>query len=137
MAASLVSMPKVGTSMPTKKDEEHKKKVAKYFAEVAGDSISFDDALLVDESMLNSWFQEANLPIKDRALLFRKIREYNNTFAHQSTEAIESELTTKMLFDALLFAVAFTVPTGVDRAEMQEAWIVDDALYKLILEPMK
>ena len=202
MASSLVSMPKVGTSMPTKKDEEHKKKVATYFAEVAGDSISFDDALLVDESMLNSWFQEANLPIKDRALLFRKIREYNNTFAHQSTEAIgdsleakitkyfedkaasvgikfdkamlfdesmlnswfeeaklpikvraelledlrefkdvtfakqsteaiEGELTTKLLFDALLFAVAFTVPTGVTRSEMQEAWMGDDALYNV------
>jgi hypothetical protein len=226
MAASLVSMPKVGTSMPTKKNEEHKKKVATYFAEVAGDSISFDDALLVDESMLNSWFQEANLPIKDRALLFRTIREYKNTFARQSTEAIEEthglsprvatkghagggdeklsgdsleakitkyfedkaatlgikfdkamlfdesmlnswfeeaklpikvraelledlrefkdvtfakqsteaiegELTTKLLFDALLFAVAFTVPTGVDRAEMQEAWMGDDALYNV------
>ena len=121
--ACLVSMPK--------KDEQHKKEVAAYFAKVARDSISFDEALLVDESMLNSWFQEEKLPIKDRALLFRKIREYNNTFAHQSTEAIESELTTKMLFDALLFAVAFTVPTGVDRAEMQEAWIVDDALYNV------
>jgi len=125
------SMPKVGASMPSKKDEQHKKEVAAYFAKVARDSISFDEALLVDESMLNSWFQEEKLSIKDRALLFRKIREYNNTFAHQSTEAIESELTTKMLFDALLFAVAFTVPTGVDRAEMQEAWIVDDALYNV------
>ena len=102
MAASLgagggedmASMPKVGTSMPSKKDEQHKKEVAAYFAyfaKVARDSISFDEALLVDESMLNSWFQEANLPIKDRALLFRKIREYNNSFAHQSTEAIESD----------------------------------------------
>ena len=36
-----------------------------------------------------------------------------------------------MLFDALLFAVAFTVPTGVDRAEMQEAWMGDDALYNV------
>ena len=222
----LVSMLKVDTSMPSKKDEQHKKEVATYFAKVARNSISFDDALLVDESMLNSWFQEANLPIKDRALLFRKIREYNNTFAHQSTEAIEEthglsprvatkghagggdeklsgnsleakitkyfedkaatlgikfdkamlfdesmlnswfeeaklpikvraelledlrefkdvtfakqsteaiegELTTKLLFDALLFAVAFTVPTGVDRAEMQEAWMADDALYNV------
>jgi len=82
-------MLKVDTSMPSKKDEQHKKEVATYFAKVARNSISFDDALLVDESMLNSWFQEANLPIKDRALLFRTIREYKNTFARQSTEAIE------------------------------------------------
>jgi len=93
--------------------------------------ISFDQALLFDESMLNSWFQEKGLPIKDRALLLQRMRQYKHTFAHQSTEAIESELTTKMLFDALLFAVAFTVPTGVDRAEMQEAWIVDDAIYNV------
>jgi hypothetical protein len=59
------------------------------------------------------------------------MRQFKESFAHQSTEAIESELTTKMLFDALLFAVAFTVPTGVDRAEMQDAWMADDALYNV------
>jgi hypothetical protein len=98
---------------------------------VAGETISFDQALLFDEGMLNSWFQEDKLPIRDRAILLHEMRRFKESFAHQSTEAIESELTTKMLFDALLFAVAFTVPTGVDRAEMQEAWMADDALYNV------
>jgi hypothetical protein len=98
---------------------------------VAGETISFDQALLFDESMLNSWFQEDKLPIRDRAFLLQHMRQFKESFAHQSTEAIESELTTKMLFDALLFAVAFTVPTGVDRAEMQEAWIADDEKYNV------
>ena len=98
---------------------------------VAGETISFDQALLFDESMLNSWFQEDKLPIRDRAFLLQHMRQFKESFAHQSTEAIESELTTKMLFDALLFAVAFTVPTGVDRAEMQDAWMADDALYNV------
>jgi len=98
---------------------------------VAGETISFDQALLFDESMLNSWFQEDKLPIRDRAFLLQHMRQFKESFAHQSTEAIESELTTKMLFDALLFAVAFTVPTGVDRAEMQEAWMADDEKYNV------
>ena len=93
--------------------------------------ITLDQALLFDESMLNSWFQEAALPISDRADLLQMMRQYKDTDAHQSTDAIESELTSKMLFDALLFAVAFTVPTGVDRAEMQEAWMTDDTLYNV------
>ena len=98
---------------------------------VAGETISFDQALLFDESMLNSWFQEDKLPIRDRAFLLQHMRQFKESFAHQSTEAIESELTTKMLFDALLFAVAFTVPTGVNRAEMQEAWMADDEKYNV------
>jgi hypothetical protein len=98
---------------------------------VEGETISFDQALLFDEGMLNSWFQEDKLPIRDRAFLLEHMRQFKDSFAHQSTEAIESELTTKMLFDALLFAVAFTVPTGVDRAEMQDAWMADDALYNV------
>jgi hypothetical protein len=99
--------------------------------EEGSDGITFDQALQFDEGMLNSWFEETKLSIRDRAILLQRMRQFKETFAHQSTEAIESELTTKMLFDALLFAVAFTVPTGVDRAEMQEAWIVDDAIYNV------
>ena len=132
------SRPETAPKKPSKKEEndQYKDEVAKYWAskyleETADKSISFDQALLFDESMLNSWFIETKLPISDRADLLQIMRQYKETFAHQSTDAIEGELTSKMLFDALLFAVAFTVPTGVDRAEMQEAWIVDDALYNV------
>ena len=112
--------------------------VAKSMASITFDQIlqskagiTLDQALLFDESMLNSWFQETALPISDRADLLQMMRQYKETEAHQSTDAIEGELTSKMLFDALLFAVAFTVPTGVDRSEMQEAWMGDDALYNV------
>jgi hypothetical protein len=112
-------------------DAKAKEAKSKAGTEEGSDLLSFDQALLFDEGMLNSWFQEDALPIRDRAILLQRMRQYKESFAHQSTEAIESELTTKMLFDALLFAVAFTVPTGVDRAEMQEAWMADDALYNV------
>jgi hypothetical protein len=116
-----------------KDNKQFKDEIRKYFEdEAASLAISFEQALTFDEDMLHSWFQEAPaLPIHKRADLLQKMREFKETFAHQSTAAIESELTTKMLFDALLFAVAFTVPTGVDRAEMQEAWMADDALYNV------
>ena len=128
------SRKKVKVKEKVKDKEQFKHKVAKEFEDTCMEKsldISFDQALLFDESMLNSWFQEKGLPIKDRALLLQRMRQYKHTFTHQSTEAIESELTTKMLFDALLFAVAFTVPTGVDRAEMQEAWMADDEKYNV------
>ena len=112
-------------------DAKAKEAKSKAGTEEGSDLLSFDQALLFDEGMLNSWFQEDALPIRDRAILLKRMRQYKESFAHQSTETIESELTTKMLFDALLFAVAFTVPTGVDRAEMQEAWMADDALYNV------
>jgi hypothetical protein len=112
-------------------DAKAKEAKSKAGTEEGSDLLSFDQALLFDEGMLNSWFQEDALPIRDRAILLKRVRQYKESFAHQSTETIESELTTKMLFDALLFAVAFTVPTGVDRAEMQEAWMTDDTLYNV------
>ena len=169
-------------------DKEFKDKVAEYFGKKAGSGLSFDQALLFDEHMLNSWFQEmkeyahqklnvtqidalvaarkeamvaedhvaagrikakldalgvtlndpddANpdqytwsapgaLSIDDRADVLENIRMYKETSAHKSTEIIEGEITTKMLFDALLFAVAFSVPTGVDREEMERAYAAD------------
>jgi hypothetical protein len=112
-------------------DAKAKEAKSKAGTEEGSDLLSFDQALLFDEGMLNSWFQEDALPIRDRAILLKRVRQYKESFAHQSTETIESELTTKMLFDALLFAVAFTVPTGVDRAEMQEAWMADDEKYNV------
>ena len=39
-------------------DKEFKDKVAEYFGKKAGSGLSFDQALLFDEHMLNSWFQE-------------------------------------------------------------------------------
>ena len=132
------SRPETAPKKPSKKEEndQYKDEVAKYWAskyleETADKKLSFDQALLFDESMLNSWFIETKLPISDRADLLQIMRQYKETFAHQSTDAIEGELTSKMLFDALLFAVAFTVPTGVVRAEMHEAWMADDASHNV------
>lgn len=91
--------------------------------------ISFEQALLFDEIMLNSWFQESGMTIKDRAFWLQNIRQYKDDFSHQSTEAIEGELSSKMLFDALLFVVGITLPSGVQNAEMQAAWQTDVATF--------
>jgi hypothetical protein len=102
------------------------KELRDFLATAKGSGISFEQALLFDENMLNSWFQEKELSIKDRANWLQKIRQFKeDNFSHQSAQTIEGELSSKMLFDALLFVMAFTVPTGVARDQMQEAWDAD------------
>jgi hypothetical protein len=114
-------------TMPPKiTQNDLEKELRDFLATTQGSGISFEQALLFDENMLNSWFQESKLSIKDRANWLQKIRQFKeDNFSHQSAQTIEGELSSKMLFDALLFVMAFNVPTGVARDQMQEAWDAD------------
>lgn len=121
------AMPPKGTQKDLEKDLRDK---------ASSGGISFEQALLFDEIVLNSWFQESGMKIKDRAEGLQQIRQYKDDFSHQSTEAIEDELSTKMLFDALLFVVGITLIAEVESTEMQAAWNTDETTFASRDEPL-
>lgn len=131
-------------AMPPKGTQKDLEKVLRdFFTNQAASStkassggISFEQALLFDEIMLNSWFQESGMTIKDRADWLQYIRQYKDDFSHQSTEAIEDELSSKMLFDALLFVVGITLIAEVESTEMQAAWNTDVTTFASRDEPL-
>ena len=121
------AMPPKGTQKDLEKDLRDK---------ASSGGISFEQALLFDEIVLNSWFQESGMTIKDRADWLQYIRQYKDDFSHQSTEAIEDELSSKMLFDALLFVVGITLIAEVESTEMQAAWNTDVTTFASRDEPL-
>ena len=56
-----------------KAKEAKSKATSKASTEEGSDLPSFKEALLFDEGMLNSWFQEDKLPIRDRAILLQRM----------------------------------------------------------------
>jgi hypothetical protein len=131
----LAAMPPKGTQKDVKKDppkgtqKDVKKELDAFFNTEAGLTITLEQAMIFDEGTLNSWLEEQKVPIIKRADVLQNIRAFKKNCSHQSTEALEGELTSKMLFDSLLFVVAFTIPTGVESDEMHAAWEADVAAY--------
>ena len=134
-ADGLAAMPPKGTQKDVKKDppkgtqKDVKKELDAFFNTEAGLTITLEQAMIFDEGTLNSWLEEQEVPIIKRADVLQNIRAFKKNCSHQSTEALEDELTSKMLFDSLLFVVAFTIPTGVTTEEMHAAWDADVAAY--------
>ena len=134
-ADGLATMPPKGTQKDVKKDppkgtqKDVKKELDAFFNTEAGLTITLEQAMIFDEGTLNSWLEEQEVPIIKRADVLQNIRAFKKNCSHQSTEALEDELTSKMLFDSLLFVVAFTIPTGVTTEEMHAAWDADVAAY--------
>ena len=122
-ADGLATMPPKGTQKDVKKELDA------FFNTEAGLTITLEQAMIFDEGTLNSWFEEQKVPIIKRADVLQNIRAFKKNCSHQSTEVIEGELTSKMLFDSLLFVVAFTISTGVESEEMLAAWDADVAAY--------
>jgi hypothetical protein len=129
-ADGLAAMPPKGTQKDVKKDPpKGTQKLDAFFNTEAGLTITLEQAMIFDEGTLNSWLEEQKVPIIKRAEVLQNIRAFKKNCSHQSTEALEDELTSKMLFDSLLFVVAFTIPTGVTTEEMHAAWNADVAAY--------
>jgi hypothetical protein len=123
--------------MPPKGTQKDiKKELDAFLNTEAGLTITLEQAMIFDEGTLNSWFEEQKVPIIKRADVLQNIRAFKKNCSHQSTEAIEGELTSKMLFDSLLFVVAFTISTGVESDEMLAAWDADVAAYAAENKPM-